>query len=70
MDEQCGDCHLLTLFYTLSVCKKGGPSIAPGSWDRAGGNFVFLNTFFFFFARSLWFFKKSDEKQRSKKVHP
>ena len=72
MDEQCGDCHLLTLF-TLYLCvKRGcvGPSIAPGSWDGAGGNFVFLNTFVFFSLARFGFSKKSDEKQRSNKVHP
>ena len=60
-----------TLF-TLSLCvKRGyiGPSMVLGSWDGAGGIFVLLNTFFFSLAR-FGFSKKSDEKQRSNKVHP
>ena len=55
--------------YTLSVCKKGGPSIAPGSWDGAGGNFVFFNTFVFF-ARSLWFFKKVRRETKKQQGSP
>ena len=61
-----------TLF-TLSLCvKRGyiGPSMVPGSWDWAGGIFVFLNTFVFFSLARFGFSKKSDEKQRSNKVHP
>ena len=61
-----------TLF-TLSRCvKRGyvGPSMVPGSWDGAWGIFVFLNTFVFFSLARFGFSKKSDEKQRSNKVHP
>ena len=69
----CVDSFNFTHTLSLSLsAKKGyvGPSMVPESWDGAWGIFVFLNTFVFFFARSLWFFKKSDEKQRSNKVHP
>ena len=58
--------------YALFVCKKGihwsinGTGIMGMGW----GHFCFFEHFCFFFARSLWFFKKSDEKQRSNKVHP
>ena len=60
--------------YTLCVCvKRGyvGPPMVPGSWDGARGIFVFLNTFVLFFSLARFgFSKKSDEKQRSNKVHP
>ena len=61
-----------TLF-TLSLCvKRGyiGPSMVPGSWDGAGGIFVFLNTFVFFFARSLWFFKKVRRETKKQQGSP
>ena len=57
--------------FTLSLCvKRGcvGPSMVPGSWDGAGGIFVFTEHFFFFSLARFGFSKKSDEKQRSKLV--
>ena len=74
MDVQCGDYHLCGLYlHSLSLSvKRGyvGPSMVSGSWDGAGGIFVFLNTFVFFSLARFGFSKKSDEKQRSNKVHP
>ena len=76
MDVQCGDYHLCGLYLhsiSLSLCvKRGyvGPSMVPGSWDGAGGIFVFLNTFVFFFARSLWFFKKVRRETKKQQGSP
>ena len=73
MDVQCGDYHLCGLYlHSLCVVKRGyiGPSMVPGSWEWAGGIFVFVNTFVFFSLARFGFSKKSDEKQRSNKVHP
>ena len=59
--------------YTLSLCKKGIHWSINGTgimgW-RLGYFCFFLNTFVFFSLARFGFSKKSDEKQRSNKVHP
>ena len=77
MDVQC----VVTIIcvdsiYTLSECKRGIRWSINGTRDHgngAGGIFVFLNTFVFFFARSLWFFKKvwrETKKQQGSPLFP
>ena len=63
---------IYTLSLSLSV-KRGyiGPSMVPGIMGMGLGAFLFfLNTFVFFSLARFGFSKKSDEKQRSNKVHP
>ena len=74
MDIQCGDYHLCGLYlHSLSECKKGIRWSINGTGIMGmglGAFLFFLNTFVFFSLARFGFSKKSDEKQRSNKVHP
>ena len=57
---------------SLSLCKKGirWSINGTGSWDGAGGIFVFRNTFVFFSPARFGFSKKSDEKTKKQQGSP
>ena len=62
-----------TLFTLSLSVKRGyiGPSMVPGSWEWGWGHFCFFEHFcFFFFARSLWFFKKVRRETKKQQGSP